>query len=151
MSDPQDWNVKIIEEFRANGGRVGGQFEGAPMLVLHSTGARSGAERVHPMMYQRVGDAYAVFASKGGAPTNPDWYHNLRANPDATIEVGTEILAVRARVADSAERRPIWDEQKRAYPGFAGYEQKTTREIPVVILEPQPRPAGRGSGGGSGS
>lgn len=130
-----DWNSKIIEEFRSNGGRVGGQFEGAPLLLLHSTGARTGQERVNPVMYQAVDGDFAVFASKGGAPTNPDWYHNLVANPDATVEVGEETLSVRARVADSAEREPIWSRQKERYPGFAEYEEKTSRQIPVVILE----------------
>lgn len=137
MSEMQDWNTKIIEEFRGNEGRVGGQFEGAPLLLLHSTGAKTGAERLNPMMYQRVGDAYAVFASKAGAPTNPDWYHNLVANPEATIEVGTETKPVRARIAQADERSRIWETQKERYPGFAEYEQKTTREIPVVILEPR--------------
>lgn len=130
-----DWNDKVIAEFRANGGKVGGSFEGAPLLILHSTGAKSGAERVNPMMYQAVGDAFAVFASKAGAETNPDWYHNLRAHPEATIEVGTETLDVTARVLDEAEREPIWQTQKERYPGFADYEQKTTRVIPVVLLE----------------
>lgn len=137
MSEMQDWNTKIIEEFRGNEGRVGGQFEGAPLLLLHSTGAKTGAERLNPMMYQRVGDAYAVFASKAGAPTNPDWYHNLVVNPEATIEVGTETKPVRARIAQADERSRIWETQKERYPGFAEYEQKTTREIPVVILEPR--------------
>ncbi len=130
-----DWNDKVIAEFRANGGKVGGSFEGAPLLILHSTGAKSGAERVNPMMYQAVGDAFAVFASKAGAETNPDWYHNLRAHPEATIEVGTETLDVTARVLDEAEREPIWETQKERYPGFADYEQKTSRVIPVVLLE----------------
>jgi deazaflavin-dependent oxidoreductase (nitroreductase family) len=132
-----DWNAKIIEEFRANDGKVGGNFEGAPLLLLHSTGARSGAERVNPMMYQAVGDGYAVFASKAGADTNPDWFHNLRANPEATVEVGTETVAVTARVLDDEEREPIWETQKSRYPGFADYEQKTSRVIPVVLLEPR--------------
>ena len=130
-----DWNAPIIEEFRANDGKLGGNFEGAPMLLLHSTGAKSGQERVNPMMYQQVGDDLAVFASKAGADTNPDWFHNLRANPDATVEIGTETVAVRARVADDEERAPIWETQKERYPGFAEYEQKTDRVIPVVILE----------------
>src|SRR3982750_642090 len=95
-----DWNDKVIAEFRANQGKVGGNFEGAPLLLLHSTGAKTGAERVNPMMYQAVGDDYAVFASKAGMPTNPDWYHNLIAHPDATIEVGTDTIAVTARVAE---------------------------------------------------
>jgi deazaflavin-dependent oxidoreductase (nitroreductase family) len=134
-NEMQDWNRKIIEEFRANGGRVGGQFEGAPLLLLHSTGAKSGQERVNPMMYQAVGDDLAVFASKAGAPTNPDWYHNLVAHPEATVEVGTDTYPVRARVAGSAERERIWSKQKADYPGFADYEAKTDRQIPVVILE----------------
>jgi deazaflavin-dependent oxidoreductase (nitroreductase family) len=132
-----DWNDKIIAEFRANGGKVGGQFEGAPLLLLHSTGARSGQERVHPMMYQAVGSAYAVFASKAGAPDNPDWYHNLRAHPEALIEVGTETVPVTARILDPEEREPIWEKQKQDYPGFADYERKTSRVIPVVLLEPR--------------
>ncbi len=135
MADRVNWNEKIIEEFRANGGRVGGNFEGAPLLLLHSTGARSGEERVNPMMYQRVGDAYAVFASKGGAPSSPDWYFNLVANPEATIEIGDDVEKVTARVAGRAERQPIWERQKERYPGFADYERRTEREIPVVILE----------------
>jgi len=130
-----DWNDKIIAEFRANQGRVGGQFEGAPLLLLHSTGAKSGQERVNPMMYQAVGDGFAVFASKAGADTNPDWYHNLRAHPHARIEVGTETLEVTARVLDPEEREPIWEEQKARYPGFADYERKTDRVIPVLVLE----------------
>ena len=130
-----DWNDKVIAEFRANQGRVGGQFEGAPLLLLHSTGAKSGQERVNPMMYQAVGDGFAVFASKAGADTNPDWYHNLRAHPRARIEVGTETIDVTARVLDPEEREPIWEEQKARYPGFADYERKTDRVIPVVMLE----------------
>ena len=131
-----DWNEKIIAEFRANEGRVGGNFEGAPLLLLHSTGARTGEERVNPMMYQAVGDSFAVFASKAGADTNPDWFHNLKANPEARIEVGTETLDVRARVLDAKDREPIWEEQKARYPGFADYEAKTDRVIPVFVLEP---------------
>ena len=132
-----DWNDKIIAEFRDNQGRVGGQFEGAPLLLLHSTGAKSGAERVNPMMYQAVGDGYAVFASKSGADTNPDWYHNLKAHPEARIEVGAATLDVTARVLDAEEREPVWEEQKRAFPGFADYETKTDRVIPVVMLDPR--------------
>ena len=136
MSMPNDWNKNIIEEFRANGGKVGGQFEGAPLLILHSTGAKSGAERLAPVMYQDVDGGYAIFASKAGAPTNPDWFHNLSANPSATVEVGNETVAVRARIAEGDERDRIWERQKELYPGFADYETKTTRTIPVVILEP---------------
>jgi deazaflavin-dependent oxidoreductase (nitroreductase family) len=136
MSEPNDWNAKIIREFRANAGKVGGSFEGALVLLLHTTGAKSGQERVNPMMYRRVGDNYAVFASKAGGPTNPDWYHNLVANPAVKAEIGTQTLDLTARVADTAEREPIWAAQKADYPGFAEYEQKTSRQIPVVILEP---------------
>jgi deazaflavin-dependent oxidoreductase (nitroreductase family) len=135
VADVSDFNQPIIEEFRNKGGQLGGGFEGAPMLLLHSRGARSGRERVNPMMYQAVGEDFAVFASKAGAPTNPDWYHNLVANPDASVEVGPETISVRARVLDDAEREPIWSTQKERYPGFAEYEQKTTRQIPVVLLE----------------
>jgi deazaflavin-dependent oxidoreductase (nitroreductase family) len=130
-----DWNDNIISEFRDNQGQVGGQFEGAPLLLLHSTGAKSGQERVNPMMYQAVGDGFAVFASKGGADTNPDWYHNLLAHPDVTVEVGAETLEATARVLEPEERQPVWDEQKARYPGFADYETKTDRVIPVIMLD----------------
>lgn len=130
-----DWNDKIIKEFRENGGKVGGSFEGAPLLLLHSTGAKSGEERVNPMMYQAVDGGYAVFASKAGAPDNPDWYHNLKAHPDTSVEVGTDTVAVTARVLDAEEREPIWQKQKADYPAFAEYEEKTDRLIPVIMLE----------------
>ena len=130
-----DWNHKVIEEFRANEGKVDGSFAGAPLLLLHSTGARSGQERVNPMMYQAVGDSLAVFASKAGADSNPDWYHNLVAHPEARVEVGSETSDVTARVLESGERAPIWEDQKARYPGFADYETKTDRVIPVVLLE----------------
>jgi deazaflavin-dependent oxidoreductase (nitroreductase family) len=131
-----DWNAKIIEEFRANAGKVGGPFEGAPLLLLHTTGAKSGRGHVTPMMYRSVDGGYAVFASKGGAPTNPDWYHNLVANPAVQAEIGTQTMRLTARVAGDAEREPIWSAQKQDYPGFEEYEEKTSRQIPVVILEP---------------
>lgn len=131
-----DWNDRIIDEFRSNEGRVGGPFKGRPLLLLHHRGARSGIERVNPLALQDLGDgAWAVFGSKGGAPTDPDWFHNLRANPDATIEIGKEIVSVTARVAEGEERERIWARQKELMPGFADYEKKTTRQIPVVILE----------------
>jgi deazaflavin-dependent oxidoreductase (nitroreductase family) len=137
MSDANDFNQQIIEEFRANGGKVGGMFEGAPMILLHHKGAKSGAERVNPLMYQDLGDgSLAVFASKGGAPTNPDWYYNVVASPDTKIELGTEEHNVRARVADDDERERIWGAQKAAFPQFAEYEKTSAgRTIPVVILE----------------
>lgn len=131
-----DFNAAIIDEFRANGGKVGGQFAGAPMLLLHTTGARSGAERVNPLVYQPDGENLVIFASKGGAPTHPDWYHNLATHPDVTVEVGDRTVPMRARVAEGAERERIWERQKKVMPGFADYEANTTRVIPVVVLEP---------------
>ncbi len=131
-----DFNAGVIEEFRANGGRVGGRFEGAPMLLLHSRGARSGEPRVHPMMYMRDGERYLVFASKAGADSHPAWYHNLVANPDATIEVGNEELAVHATQLQGAERDELFAEQARRYSAFADYQDKTSRVIPVMALTP---------------
>jgi deazaflavin-dependent oxidoreductase (nitroreductase family) len=131
-----DHNTAIIEEFRANAGKVGGPFEGAPLLLLHTIGARSGQERVHPVMYQDLGGPVAVFASKAGAPTHPDWYRNVVANPEVTAEIGTERRRFRARTATGEERTAIWERQKQAFPGFAEYETKTSREIPVVVLDP---------------
>ena len=130
-------NQKIIDEFRANAGKVGGPFEKIPMLILHNTGAKSGEERLNPLAYRREGDSYVIFASKGGAPENPDWYYNLKANPKASIEVGTETHDVSARIAEGEERDRIFDRQKQEFPGFADYEKKATnRTIPVVILDP---------------
>jgi deazaflavin-dependent oxidoreductase (nitroreductase family) len=134
MPEAKDWNRSVIEEFRVNGGRVAA-FARQPLLLLHHRGAKSGIERVNPVARQDLDNGWAVFASKGGAPTNPDWYRNLVANPDATVEVGTETVAVRARVAGAEERERIWGEQKRRNPAFAEYEAKTARRIPVVILE----------------
>jgi deazaflavin-dependent oxidoreductase (nitroreductase family) len=136
MADANDWNQKIIEEFRANEGRVGGQFDGAPVLLLHTTGARSGEPRINPMMYQDLGGSVAVFASYAGAPRHPAWYHNLVAHPEVEIEVGTRTERVTARTAGGQEREQIWEKQKSAYPGFAEYEAKTDRQIPVVVLDP---------------
>jgi len=129
-----DWNRQVIDEFRANGGKVA-QFEGRPLLLLHHKGAKTGTERVNPLVYLPRDGNFAVFGSKAGAPTNPDWFHNLRANPDTQIEVGTETVPVRARVAEGEERERIWEEQKRVNSNFADYEKLTTRPIPVVILE----------------
>ena len=133
---PEDFNSKIIKEFRANGGKVGGPFEGAPILLLHTRGAKTGSERVNPMMYREIDGGYAVFASKAGAPTNPDWYHNLVANPQVQAEIGSETIPLTAQVAGDDEREPIWSAQKAEYPGFRDYETKTSRKIPVVILKP---------------
>src|SRR3954453_6211059 len=129
-----DFNTSIIDEFRTNEGKVGGGFEGAPMLLLHTTGAKSGRERVNPLVYQQVGDDIAVFAPKAGAPTDPDWYRNLRANPEVKVEIGAEMIPMRARIAEGEERTQIWEKQKQVMPGFAEYEAKAGREIPVVIL-----------------
>jgi len=132
-----DFNGKIIAEFRANGGKVGGPFQGMDMLLLHHTGARSGTERVSPVAFQWVGNSYAVFASKAGAPDNPAWFHNLVAHPDTVVEVGGDTVPVRARVAQPAERDVIYGRQRERNPGFAEYEVKAApRTIPVVVLDP---------------
>jgi deazaflavin-dependent oxidoreductase (nitroreductase family) len=137
MAAPNDFNGKIIAEFRANSGTVGGPFAGSDILLLHHTGARTGTERISPLAFQRIGESFAVFASKAGAPENPAWYHNLLAHPDASVEVGTETLSVRARVAEPAERDVIWSRQKQRAPHFAKYEEKAApRKIPVVVLNP---------------
>lgn len=134
MSNPNDWNKAIIEEFRANGGKVGGQFAGATLLLLHTTGAKSGQERVNPVVYTTDGDRLVVIASKAGAPTNPDWYHNLVANPQVTLEVGTEQFQAEATVAAEPERTRLYNQMATVMPGFAEYQRKTTRVIPVVVL-----------------
>jgi deazaflavin-dependent oxidoreductase (nitroreductase family) len=130
-----DFNAQIIEEFRANGGKVGGNFEGAPMLLLTTRGAKSGQLRVNPMMYLAEGERMFVFASKAGAPTNPDWYHNVVADPLVSVEVGTETVEVKATVLDRPERDRVYAEQAKRYPGFAEYEAMTDRVIPVVALD----------------
>lgn len=129
-------NAPIIEEFRNNQGHVGGPFENIPLLLLHTTGAKSGAERVNPVAYRREGDAYVVFGSKGGAPTTPDWVINLTADPKVSVEVGSDRFDAVARIADGDEREEIWARQKQEFPGFAEYEKATTRTIPVVVLDP---------------
>jgi deazaflavin-dependent oxidoreductase (nitroreductase family) len=137
MSNPNDWNKAIIEEFRANDGRVGGHFEGKPLLLLHTTGAKSGEERVNPVAYTQDGDKLVVIASKGGAPSHPDWYHNIVAHPQVTVEVGTEKIEATASVAQEPERRRLYDKMIQVMPGFAEYEKKTTRSIPVIVLTPK--------------
>jgi deazaflavin-dependent oxidoreductase (nitroreductase family) len=134
VSTPSDFNAAVIAEFRANGGRVGGRFEGAPLLLLHHTGARSGTERVNPLAYLADGERWVIFASKAGAPTNPDWYHNLKAHPDVMIEVGTETIGVAANEASGAERERLFSAQAAAMPAFAGYQEQTQRAIPVMVL-----------------
>jgi len=135
-TSPADFNARIIDEFHANEGVVGGMFEGVPLLLLHHTGAKSGKTRINPLAYQSDGGRYVVFASKGGAPTNPDWYHNLRANPDVTIEVGTDTLAAVASEATGEERERLFRTQVANVPQFGEYEKQAGREIPVIILTP---------------
>jgi len=132
-----DFNTQVINEFRENGGRVGGMFEGAPMILVHHKGAKTGEERVTPLVYMPDDGRYVVFASKAGAPDNPAWYHNLRAHPDTRVEVGDRTIEVTAHVAEGEERERLYNAQKAAMPQFAEYEQKTTRQIPVVVLAPR--------------
>jgi deazaflavin-dependent oxidoreductase (nitroreductase family) len=140
MADSDDFNARNIAEFRNNHGRLGGPFEGAPILLLHTIGARSGAERVNPMMYMADGERYLVFASKAGSDRNPDWYHNLLANPDARIEVGDDTIDVHATDLQARERDEYFARQAELYPGFAGFQRKTSRTIPVVALVPAAAP-----------
>jgi deazaflavin-dependent oxidoreductase (nitroreductase family) len=134
MPERNDWNRKIIEEFRTNGGKVGGIWEGRPLLLLTTTGAKSGQPRTHPMMYMREGNRLLVFASKGGAPTNPAWYHNLLAHPEVTVEVGNEKFNALAQPVTGEERDKIYARWAQMYPQFGEYQQKTTRKIPVIEL-----------------
>jgi deazaflavin-dependent oxidoreductase (nitroreductase family) len=135
-TSPADFNAQIIEEFRANEGRVGGMFDGLPLLLLHHTGAKSGKSRVNPLAYQSDGGRYVVFASKAGAPTNPNWYHNLKAQPNVTIEVGADTIEVIAGEATGEERERLYRTQAERIPQFAEYEQKAKRVIPVIVLTP---------------
>lgn len=129
-----DFNAKVIEEFRANEGRVGGMFEGQPLLLLTTKGAKSGKDVTTPVVYLADGDRYVVIASNGGADNNPAWYHNLRATPEATIEVGKETLVTKAAFVDDEERDRLYARMVEQAPGFAEYEKKTTRRIPVIAL-----------------
>lgn len=131
-----DWNAQTIAEFRKNHGKVGGNFEGAPLLLLHHTGARSGKPRINPMMYLKDGDRYLVFASKAGADTNPDWYHNTMAHPEVQIEVGDDTISAHAEEIKGNERDTLYARQAALYPNFAEYQRKTKRVIPVVALYP---------------
>jgi deazaflavin-dependent oxidoreductase (nitroreductase family) len=130
-----DWNKQIIAEFRANEGKVGGPFEGATMLLLHHVGARSGTERVTPLVYFPDGDRMVIVASAAGAPKNPDWYHNIKATPRVEVEVGTDTVAVEAQELAGVERDEKWAEITAAAPGFAEYQTKTSRVIPVIALK----------------
>jgi deazaflavin-dependent oxidoreductase (nitroreductase family) len=136
-TSPADFNAKIIDEFHANEGRVGGMFEGVPLLLLHHTGAKSGRSRVNPLAYQSDNGRYVIFASKGGAPSNPDWYHNLKAQPSVTIEVGSDTIEVLASEASGEERDRLFRAQVERVPQFDEYEQNTERVIPVIVLTPR--------------
>jgi deazaflavin-dependent oxidoreductase (nitroreductase family) len=134
MSNPNDWNSAIIKEFRGNAGKVGGPFEGKTLLILHTIGAKSGQERINPVAYTTDGDRFVIIASKGGAPTNPDWYYNIVANPQVTVEAGTEQFTARASISTEPERTRLYNKMVETMPGFADYKNKTTRIIPVIIL-----------------
>jgi deazaflavin-dependent oxidoreductase (nitroreductase family) len=136
MSDLNERNKKIIDEFWANSGKVGGNFEGKTLLLLHTKGAKSGQERINPVACIKDGDRYAMIASKGGAPTHPDWYFNVIANPLVTVEVGTEKFQARASVAEEPERTRLYNQMVEVMPGFDDYRRKTTRVIPVIVLTP---------------
>jgi len=134
MTEANDWNANVIKEFRENGGKVSGMFEGFPMILLHTTGAKSGKARIIPLVYLADGDRVFVFASKGGADDNPDWYHNLLAYPEIEAEIGTERFAATAVVLQGAERDEYYAKQVALLPNFGDYERKTKRVIPVVEL-----------------
>jgi deazaflavin-dependent oxidoreductase (nitroreductase family) len=130
-----EFNRNLIGEFRAKDGKVTGVFAGAPVLLLTTTGARTGRKHTTPLVYQQDGDRIVVFGSKGGAPTHPAWYHNLVANPIVTVELPGETFEAKAATVEGPERERIWSAQKEIMPGFAEYEAKTDRQIPVVVLE----------------
>ncbi|HEU0075289.1 MAG TPA: nitroreductase/quinone reductase family protein [Dehalococcoidia bacterium] len=136
MTNPNDWNTRVIEEFRANGGNVE-QFKGVPLLLLHHTGAKSGRSYINPLAYLADGERMVVFGSKAGSDTNPDWYHNLVAHPDVKVELaGGKLVDAKAVVLQGAERERIYDRQVERVPVFAEYRAKTSRQIPVIALEP---------------
>lgn len=129
-----DYNAQNIAEFRKNHGKLGGYFKGAPILLIHTNGARSGKPRVNPLMYLKDGDRYLVFASKGGAPSNPDWYYNLKAHPDVKAEIGDDTIDFRAQEITGPEHDTLYKRQSTLYPAFADYQRKTKRTIPVIAL-----------------
>jgi deazaflavin-dependent oxidoreductase (nitroreductase family) len=134
---PNDFNAGVIEEFRANGGTAGGMFEGKPLLLLHNVGAKSGTDFVTPLVYLADGDNWVIFGSKGGAPNNPGWYHNLKAQPAVSIEIGSDTVEVTAEEATGDERNRLYSIQEEQQPQFAEYAQKTDRKIPVIVLKPR--------------
>ena len=135
MADPNDFNTQLIEEYRATEGNVTGVFAGRPLMLLTTIGKKSGQPRTSPLVYTTDGDALVIIASKGGAPTNPDWYHNLRANPLVTVELGAERFEAQARVTEGDERQRLYDAQAALMPAFADYQRNSSREIPVIVLE----------------
>lgn len=137
MSDPNEWNKKVIEEFRTNDGKVGGHFEGSDLLLLHTTGAKSGLPRINPLMTMEDDGRHVVIASKGGAPSHPDWYYNLKANPDVHVEVGTDEFDAKAVEAEEPERSRLYEEMASRYGFFTEYAEKAGRVIPVIVLEPK--------------
>lgn len=134
MDNPNNWNEKIIGEFRANAGNVGGPFEGRSLLLLHTVGAKSGEERINPVACVKDGERLVIIASKGGAPTNPDWYYNILAHPLVTVETGKEQFQAQAEVVPEPERTRLFNKMIEMMPGFADYQQKTTRVLPVIAL-----------------
>lgn len=135
MTSVNNFNKTIIEEFRANGGKVGGQFANRSLLLLTTIGAKSGQPRTNPLAYTTDGDHIIVIASKGGAPTNPDWYYNVKANPEVTVELGEEKFQAHAVIAEESERVHLFNQMAEVMPGFADYQRNTDRKIPVIILE----------------
>ena len=129
-----EWNKAVVDEFRANNGKVGGHFKEMTLLLLHTIGAKSGEPRLNPVAYLADGERYVIIASKGGAPTNPSWYHNIVAHPEVTVEVGTEKFQAHAEIVQEPERAELYEKVSTLYPFFAEYEKKTTRVIPVIIL-----------------
>jgi deazaflavin-dependent oxidoreductase (nitroreductase family) len=136
MADPMaEFNKKVIDEFRSSGGKVSGQFAGAPMIIITHKGAKSGNSYTSPLVYSKDGDRYVIIASKAGAPKNPSWYHNLVAHPEVTVEIGTEKFKAKASEAKGAERDRLFAEQAKMMPQFNEYQKKTERKIPVLVLE----------------
>ncbi|HEY1852213.1 MAG TPA: nitroreductase family deazaflavin-dependent oxidoreductase [Candidatus Binataceae bacterium] len=135
MTERQQFNLKVIDEFRANGGKVGKPFEGMPMVLVTVTGAKSGKTYTTPLVYSKDGDRFVIIASMAGAPNNPDWYHNIKANPAVTLEIGTERFQAKATVTSGEERERLFNAQAAIMPVFNDYRKKTTRQIPVIALE----------------
>lgn len=135
-NDFNDFNAKVVDEFRANAGKVGGVFEGMPMVLVTHTGAKSGVQRTTPLVHSKDGDKVVIIASMGGAPTNPAWYHNLVAHPEVTVEVGADTYQARARETSGDERDRLYAAQAEQMPNFAEYQANTDRRIPLFVLEP---------------